>query len=420
MMLDKPTIPATALAARVEQPRQRDLRLDFFRGLTMFIIFLAHSPGNTWTWYIPAHFGFSSGAELFVFCSGIASGMAFGLIFVKRGYWLGTMRVVYRVWQVYWAHIALSMVILGSFMGLTLLTGHPYHEDVSGWLLANKPVEAVVGLMTLRYFPAYMDILPMYILLLLAIPLVMLMRRMNAWLPFIAAAGLWAYVQAANLWFQGQGLPELNFYATPDHAIKWHFNPAAWQLVFFTGFAFSMGWLKVPAFRRGWLFWLCAAYLFAAFWLSSWVPMYWESYWRTGVWWVTGKDAWNSTLWNIKEWLFFKRSGGGVVELQIWRYLHILAAAYVVLTLLHPYRQKLAAPVFKPIILVGQQSLATFLASTALAVLASALLEFLGREWWEQALVNLSGFAFIILVAFIVKRFKAQPWRSARASASAD
>ena len=39
--------------------RQRDLRLDFFRGLAMFIILLAHTPGNSWTLWIPARFGFS-------------------------------------------------------------------------------------------------------------------------------------------------------------------------------------------------------------------------------------------------------------------------------------------------------------------------------------------------------------------------
>jgi hypothetical protein len=416
-MLDK-TTTQSAPAVSKPLPRQRDLRLDFFRGLTMFVIFLAHSPGNTWTWYIPAHFGFSSGAELFVFCSGIASGMAFGMIFVKRGYWLGVMRVLFRVWQIYWAHICLSLVILGSFMALTLLSGRPYHEDVSGWLMATKPIEAMVGLLTLRYFPAYMDILPMYILLLLAIPLVMLLRKIHAFLPFLACASLWLYVQIANLWMAGGSLPPLVFHASPDGVIGWHFNPAAWQLIFFTGFAFSLRWIKVPTFGFGWLFWLCVAYLVFSFFASSWVPMYWESYWRTGIWWEKKGMAWESRLWDFKEWLVFGRSGGGVTELQIWRYLHILSAAYVTLTLIDPVKDALASRWFRPFVLVGQQSLATFLASTALAILASAALDFLGRNWWEQALVNLGGFASILVVAFVAKSFKAQPWRGQKVTVS--
>ncbi len=417
-MLDKPTnIASSPTSARTATSsggavmRERDVRLDFFRGLAMFIIFLAHSPNNTWTWYIPAHLGFSSGAEMFVFCSGIASAMAFGTLFVKRGFWLGTMRVAHRVWQVYWAHICLSLVILFAFMWLTQVTGQPYYEQASGWFLVNKPVDAIVGLLTLHYFAAYMDILPMYILLLAAIPLMMLLSRLHPLAPIAASFALWLYVQCVNLWFAGQWLPEVHFPATPDGAVKWHFNPAAWQFIFFTGFAFSIGWLKRPAFGQGWLFWLCIAYLVLAFFASSWVPMYWESYWRTGVWWTGEKDVWKSSLWDFKEWLLFKKVGGGVTEMQVWRYIHILAFSYVLLTLVDPVKHMLRSNWLSPIILVGQQSLATFLASTALAVLGSVAIDLAGRNWWNQALVNLGGFATIILIAFIARSFKAQPWR---------
>ena len=44
--------------------KERDVRLDFFRGLAMFIIFMAHVPGNAWGRYIPARFGPSDAAEI--------------------------------------------------------------------------------------------------------------------------------------------------------------------------------------------------------------------------------------------------------------------------------------------------------------------------------------------------------------------
>jgi hypothetical protein len=84
----------------------RDLRLDFFRGLAMLIIFVAHVPGNSWTEYIPARFGFSSAAEMFVFCSGCASAIAFGSVFARCGWATGTIRIACRIWQLYWAHTA--------------------------------------------------------------------------------------------------------------------------------------------------------------------------------------------------------------------------------------------------------------------------------------------------------------------------
>jgi hypothetical protein len=74
--------------------RTRDPRLDFFRGLAMLIIFVAHVPGNSWTDFIPARFGFSSAAEMFVFCSGCASALAFGSVYVRRGWRIGTVCIL--------------------------------------------------------------------------------------------------------------------------------------------------------------------------------------------------------------------------------------------------------------------------------------------------------------------------------------
>ncbi len=60
-------------AQAVPVARVRDPRLDFFRGIAMFVILIAHVPGNWLTLWIPARFGFSDATETFVFCSGMAS-----------------------------------------------------------------------------------------------------------------------------------------------------------------------------------------------------------------------------------------------------------------------------------------------------------------------------------------------------------
>ena len=54
---------------------QRDPRLDVFRGLAMAIILVAHVPGNPLAEFIPARFGPSDAAEMFVFCSGFAAAL---------------------------------------------------------------------------------------------------------------------------------------------------------------------------------------------------------------------------------------------------------------------------------------------------------------------------------------------------------
>ncbi|NNE52631.1 MAG: succinyl transferase OpgC, partial [Sulfitobacter sp.] len=83
-----PSRPVTALGAQ-SATRVRDLRLDFFRGIAMFIILIAHTPGNFLTSWIPARWGFSDATEIFVFCSGMASAIAFGGAFQRAGWLLG-------------------------------------------------------------------------------------------------------------------------------------------------------------------------------------------------------------------------------------------------------------------------------------------------------------------------------------------
>src|SRR6056297_4349179 len=128
MSLADPTTtaaPAGISAVRGQStPRDtiRDPRLDFFRGLAMFIILIAHVPGNWLTLWIPARFGFSDATEIFVFCSGMASAIAFGKVFRDRGWSMGAARVALRCWQVYWAHICLFLAVAAT-MALLNATG---------------------------------------------------------------------------------------------------------------------------------------------------------------------------------------------------------------------------------------------------------------------------------------------------------
>ena len=74
--------------------KPRDPRLDFYRGIGMFIIYIAHIPWNWWTLWIPARFGFSDATEIFVFCSGMASALAFGKVFEIHGWGIGAARIM--------------------------------------------------------------------------------------------------------------------------------------------------------------------------------------------------------------------------------------------------------------------------------------------------------------------------------------
>ncbi|MFC5422332.1 OpgC family protein [Bosea eneae] len=359
--------------------RPRDERLDVFRGLTMLIIFVAHLPENSWNAWIPARFGFSSGAELFVFCSGIASALAFGGVFVRRGLALGTARIAYRIWQVYWAQISLVLALIALAAGLDHVFGLGKVAEQFPPLLTD-PAGALLGIATLTWQPDYLDILPMYLVILALIPVMMLVRRLHPALPFLVAALLYAAV-----WARGINLP-----GNPWNGASWFLNPFAWQFIFFIGFFIGMKWLPVP--RLGDRRLMLAAALFV---LVS-LPL---SFWGILEHWPLAQAARDLLL-----------PANEKTDLHILRVLHFLALAYFVLSLIEPWRERLDRGAGHLLILIGRQSLAAFLASAVLARLLGAAADMAGRSELIVALLNLTGFALILATAILVGWFKRAPW----------
>ncbi|MEM0990591.1 MAG: OpgC domain-containing protein [Pseudomonadota bacterium] len=332
--------------------RARDLRLDFFRGIAMFIILLAHTPGNPWTLWIPARFGFSDATEIFVFCSGMASGIAFGTVFVKRSWHLGAARIIFRVWQVYWAHIGIVLFTAGMLVALQSTGLGPIDKDYTRWFpiggffsdTPGRPAETLLGLFTLTYVPGLFDILPMYLVILAMVPLVMGIYRIGGReAVFIVLPTVWLLANLAGyarvsmadvtpeelaasktalqlfaIWL-GDLFSWMNLPGVPwEERATWFFNPFAWQLVFFTGFAFAMGWIPAPPVRR-WLIVLAIAVVILT------VPFAWHKTYQ----YLTGflPEAWGGGfLWDARgviEPFRWKTWIGG------WRFLHFLALAYL-------------------------------------------------------------------------------------------
>ncbi|MEM9268825.1 MAG: OpgC domain-containing protein, partial [Pseudomonadota bacterium] len=304
----------------------RDPRLDFFRGIAMFIILLAHTPGNTWTRWIPARWGFSDATEIFVFCSGMASAIAFGKLFANRGMAMGTVRIGHRVWQVYWAHIGLFFFVAMS-MAAVNATGMFTERDYVGQLNLYpffKNTEAnLIGLLTLTYVPNYFDILPMYLVILAMIPIVMGLAQVHKGLVALFVIGLWA---AANLqviaWAGGPEIQELElpaqlWFAEGQNTRPWFFNPFGWQLVFFTGFAFMLGWLPAPPVK----WWLIAVALVIVLWMVA--------YSNIGVRELGFSCRREEALICAREWRIENRDLINKTNFGVLRYVHFLAIGYL-------------------------------------------------------------------------------------------
>lgn len=361
----------------------RDPRLDFFRGIAMLIIFIAHVPGNLWTNYIPARFGWSDATEMFVFCSGFAAALAFGSTFTKAGFAYGTARIGFRVWQIYAAHIAMFVFIAALVVAATAAfpDGRNYVDQLNlGWFLEN-PAQGLIGLFTLTYVPNYFDILPMYIGALVLVPAVMAFARIHPSAALAFVATVYASVYAFDLM-----LP-----AHPDQEdIRWFFNPLAWQLLFFTGFAFALGWIPAPKVTRTGVI-VAAVFVIVSIPAANWGIAQDVPFLR----WV------REMIWGLRD----------KTDFGLLRYVHFLALAYLALAIVNPRLDALRSDWAKPVVTVGQNSLAVFLLGMGLSRVAGVALDLIGRSTATFALVNLAGLAIIIGFAYWCTLLKKQPWR---------
>src|SRR5437588_7654095 len=161
---------------------ERDLRLDLFRGIGLWMIFLDHIPQDVVSWLTLRNYGFSDAAEFFVFISGYLVGFIYAPIVQAGNFVAAIKRLVMRAWQMYVAHILLFLLFTAQIARAARKFDNPMYKDEFN--IANflaHPDELIWQALTLRYKPVDLDVLPLYIALVLASPLILwgLMRRPN-------------------------------------------------------------------------------------------------------------------------------------------------------------------------------------------------------------------------------------------------
>ena len=405
----------------------RDPRLDFFRGMAMFIILISHTPGNAWTsWIYPSRWNFSDATEIFVFCSGMASAIAFGRSFDRSGWLMGTARVLYRIWQIYWTHIAMFVAIATMLAAIDATGWHPDREYIGSlnlWKFFADPAPQLVGLMTLTYVPNYFDILPMYMVVLAMMPVFVFVGRRS--LPALAVLSvvMWIFAQRVILEPLGLGAWHLGFPAEPWSDRKWFFNPFGWQLVFFTGFALMRGWIPTPPVAT-WLVVLCAGFAVVCMLLSNVGFRLFEIEAIRGAY-AAATDCVETGFGRCNPIYDFRQAFGGWFDKSdfgLLRYLNHLAIAYLFWVAAGERGRRLVAAgrrgagaawnAFVEIVMtVGQQSLAVFVFSMGLARVNGYLFDVLGGNAFTWTLINMTGFGLCIGCAYGVAWFKSQPWR---------
>ena len=66
LVLPRLALKSVTAAASPLPPGGRDLRLDLFRGIALWLIFLDHIPQNVVNWFTIRNYGFSDATEIFI------------------------------------------------------------------------------------------------------------------------------------------------------------------------------------------------------------------------------------------------------------------------------------------------------------------------------------------------------------------
>jgi hypothetical protein len=356
------------------------LRLDFFRGLALFFIFIDHIPENALSYFTLPSIGFSDAAEIFIFISGYTAAMVYGRSMLRQGVVFASAQIYRRVWQLYVAHIFLFMIFTAEVSYTVLTFNNPlYNDELRVGDFLAEPHIAIIKALLLQFQPTFLDILPVYIVLLASFPLVLWLLRREILIAVLPALALYAAVQIFGLSLHGY----------PENQV-WFFNPLAWQLLFVIGAAcgFARAAGRPPLVSSRWVLGPAIVFLLA----SLIINLSWTIH---GI-----HDPFPALLlkplWPINK-----------TNLVPIRLLHFLALALVVVHFASADSRFLRWRLARPLILCGQHSLQVFCLGILLSVLGHFALTELSGGLPMQVAVNVIGFALMIGTASLITWYRA-------------
>jgi hypothetical protein len=377
-------LPTAAPLPAAPAATERDLRLDLFRGIALWLIFLDHIPENVVNWFTIRNYGFSDATEIFIFISGYTAAFVYGRAMRERGYLIASARILRRAWQIYVAHIFLFTIFMAEIAYVAATFDNPlYAEEMNILDFLKQPDVTIFQALLLKFKPVNMDVLPLYIVLLLLFPpaLALLM-----WQPaFALAASALLYVLT---WTFDWNLP-----AYPNGV--WFFNPFAWQLLFVFGAWCALGGAKrlAPVLQSRTILAIAIAYLAFAFVIA--LTWYIEPLGRLVPNWLS-------------EWMYPIDK----TNLDVLRFAHFLALAAVTVRFVPRDWPGLKWPILQPAIRCGQHSLEIFCLGVFLAFAGQFIISEYSGGPLIQIAISLTGIIIMIATANLISWYKVIEGRS--------
>lgn len=349
----------------------RDARADLCRGLALWMIVINHTPGNALGHLTLKNFAFSDATEAFVLLAGYAAAFAYAGSADRQGWTFAAIALVRRISKLYVAHIFL-LVVFTAQVGFSAATldRAAYLDELALDPFAENPYRTLLEALLLRFQPAFLDILPLYIVL-LALFVPALAIRHRPWFLLALSVALWASARIFGLnlprW-QGSG---------------WFFNPLGWQLLFFLGFLVGQaarGTKSVALPPR--TLWLSA--LMAIFLSLGLAVLVAEIHFPEAL-----PESAAAFLASVDK-----------TALHPVRLASALAITYLVAAHLPRGSAWIGGPWARPFVLMGRHSLPVFCFGILLSFLARLLLE-AEDGWIMQVLANLLCLAALIATAHL-------------------
>lgn len=356
---------------------QRLWLLDATRGLMLVLMTLTHLPTRLAS-PTGQPFGFVSAAEGFVLLSAYMAGLVYSARQLRDGDDAMRGAFLQRAAKLYACQFLLLMFLLSVVALLGWVIGQPAILNLVGFYL-ERPRAALLSGLLLVYAPPLLDILPLYILFMLASPLLLLHARHRGWTGILAGSvTLWL---AAQFGF-GPWVHDTLTTLVPIPVPYRHtgaFDLWGWQLLWVLGLWLGNGHARAPSapplvFPR-WL--LHTAIVMAVVGVV----------WRHAIGQVPFPDA------PLLAPLFDKWHLGPLRLLNLFALL-VLAMHFA------PWLQQ-RLPRIAALELLGRASLPVFCTHLVAALLALALAgEVLpGRPWWVDAAILGAGFGALFVVA---------------------
>lgn len=358
----------------------RDLRLDLFRGIANWAIFLDHIPDNVVNWITTRNWGFSDAADLFVFISGYTASFVYARMMIERGFIVGATRLTKRVWQLYVAHVILFVIYIVaiSYLAQRFMDSDLINEfNVSG--LVDHASDTLGAGLLLKFKPVNLDVLPLYIVLMGFFPPVLWFMLRQPDLTMLASIGLWLLARHFG-W---------NFRSYP--AGTWYFDPYCWQVMFVFGSWCALGGAK----RAAWIInskpalYLGVAYLIFAMIMT-----------------MAGRFSDFGAM--FPDWLYSAFNPNDKTYMAPYRFIHFAVIAMLTVRFLPKTWAGLEWRVFDPAIVCGQQSLAVFCVGVFLSFVAHFTLSLSSGSFLAQLLVSIAGIAIMTTVAYYISWSKRQ------------